>query len=202
MKRILLTVCLVLIGHITFAQGGAFGPRVSLISTNLSLEENIANVQEGDAEFGYQFGIFARLKMGPFFLMPELLFSDTNSTINVNNVQADLDFNKIDMPVLLGLKLLFFRVQAGPTFSFLTKAERDIGGTIDDIKENYNSTTVGYQAGVGMDLLNLLAIDLKYEGNLSNFANASSFLNTDQRQTQLVLSVGLKLISRKKKSSF
>ena len=197
MKHIIIALGLLLAAQISMAQGGAFGPRVALVSTDLNLENNIQAVQAGDAEFGYQFGLFARLNLGPVMLMPELLFTDTNSSITQNNVQADLDFNKIDVPVLLGVKFLFLRLQAGPSFSFLTKAESDVGGTVEDIKDNYNSTTVGYQAGVGMDLLNLLAIDLKYEGNLSNFADASNFLNTDQRQSQIVLAVGLKLISSK-----
>ena len=201
MKKYFTIVLLVLSTQLALAQGGAFGPRVSLVSTDLSLESNLNAVQAGSAEFGYQFGVFARLsltKKKNIMLMPELLFTNTNSSITQNNIQADLGFNKIDLPVLLGVKFLFFRLQAGPSFSFLTSAESDIGGTVTDIKDNYNSTTVGYQAGVGMDLLNLLAVDLKYEGNLSNFADASSFLNTDQRQSQIVLAVGLKLISRKK----
>ena len=198
MKSTFTIVALLLATQFAMAQGGAFGPRVSLVSTDLNLENNIQAVQAGDAEFGYQFGVFARLKLGPVMLMPELLLTDTKSTITQNNIEADLNFNKIDVPVLLGVKFLFLRLQAGPSFSFLTKAESDVGGTIEDIKDNYNSTTVGYQAGVGMDLLNLLAIDLKYEGSLSNFADASTFLNTDQRQSQIVLAVGLKLISRKK----
>lgn len=198
MKSTFTVVAFLLATQFAMAQGGAFGPRLSLVSTDLNLENNIQAVQAGDAEFGYQFGVFARLNLGPVMLMPELLFTDTNSSITQNNVNADLSFNKIDVPVLLGVKFLFLRLQAGPSFSFLTKAESDVGGTIEDIKDNYNSTTVGYQAGVGMDLLNLLAIDLKYEGSLSNFADASNFLNTDQRQSQIVLAIGLKLISRKK----
>ena len=201
MKRIIIAMSLLLAAQVTMAQGGAFGPRIALVSTDLNLENNIQAVQAGDAEFGYQFGVFARLsltKKKNIMLMPELLFTNTNSVITQNNIQADLGFNKIDLPVLLGVKFLFFRLQAGPSFSFLTSAESDIGGTITDIKDNYNSTTVGYQAGVGMDLLNLLAVDLKYEGNLSNFADASNFINTDQRQNQIVLAVGLKLVSRKK----
>ena len=198
MKKIYYLLAMIMVTNFTMAQGGAFGPRVSLVSTELNLENNLQAVQAGSAEFGYQFGVFARLNLGPVMLMPELLLSDTQSSITQNNVQADLSFNKIDVPVLLGVKFLFLRLQAGPSFSFLTKAESDVGGTVQDIKDNYNSTTVGYQAGVGMDLLNLLAIDLKYEGSLSNVADASNFLNTDQRQSQIVLAIGLKLISRKK----
>lgn len=200
MRRIFTLLILICLAQLAFAQNGAFGPRVSLVSTNLSVADNINNVQDGSAEFGYQFGVFARLSLGKsFMLMPELLFSDSNASVSVNNTNADLDFNQIDVPVLLGMKFLFLRLQAGPSFKFLTSAESTINGTVQDIKDNYRSTTVGYQVGVGMDLLNLLAIDLKYDGSLSDInEDGIGGINADQRQRMLILSVGLKLISGKK----
>ena len=191
-------VCL-LLANAALAQNGAFGPRVSLISTSLSIEDNITSVQEGSAEFGYQFGVYSRLSLGEsFMLMPELLFTNTSAVVSQNNTQIDLNFNRIDVPVLVGVKFLFFRLQAGPSFSFLTNAESDVSGTIEDISDNYKSTTVGYQAGVGMDLLNLFSIDLKYDGSLSDInEDGKGGLNADQRQRTLVLSIGLKLISGK-----
>lgn len=200
MRKILALALLLVIAQFTYGQNGAFGPRVSLISTNLSIADNVSNIQEGSAEFGYQFGGFIRLSLGKtFMLMPEVLFTDTNATVSLNNTNADLDFNRIDVPVLLGMKFLFLRLQAGPSFSFLTSAESDIGGTIEDISQDYKSTTVGYQIGVGMDLLNLLAIDLKYDGSLSDInEDGIGGIQADQRPRTLVLSVGLKLISGKK----
>ena len=59
---------------------------------------------------------------------------------------------------------------------------------------------MGYQVGVGMDLLNLLSVDLKYEGSLSDInEDGLGGLSADQRSKTLILSVGLKLISGKKK---
>ncbi len=183
------------------AQNGAFGPRVSLISNELSLSDNVNNAQSGDAEFGYQFGVFSRIGLGKsFMLMPELLFSDTQATVSTNNTQANLDFNQINVPVNLGLKFLFFRLQAGPSFNFITKAESNINGTIEDIKDNYKSATVGYQLGVGMDLLNFLALDLKYDGALSDINKEGVVgVSADQRQKMLIFAVGIKLISGKNK---
>ena len=126
MTRYFLTFCLLLCCYLLPAQGGAFGPRVTLVSTDLSLDSNVQAVQAGSAEFGYQFGVFARLKLGPIMLMPELLLTDSNASLTQNNTQVDLDFNKVDMPVLLGFNIFFLRLQAGPSFSFLTKAESDV----------------------------------------------------------------------------
>lgn len=200
MKKIYLFLLILFLGFTAHAQNGAFGPRVSLLSNNLSVSDNVNNVSSGDAEFGYQFGVFARLGLGKsFMLMPEVLFSDTQATISSNNTQADLDFNQINVPINFGLKIAFLRVQAGPSFNFLTKAESDINGTIQDVTDNYKSATVGYQVGVGMDLFNFLALDLKYDGALSDINEDSVIgINADQRQKMLVFAVGIKLISGKK----
>lgn len=187
--------------NLVMAQNGAFGPRLSLLSNKLSLSDNFNNAQSGNAEFGYQFGVFSRIGLGKsFMLMPEVLFSDTQATISSNNTQADLDFNQINVPVNLGLKFLFFRLQAGPSFNFITKAESSINGTVQDIKDNYKSATVGYQVGVGMDLLNFLALDLKYDGALSDINKDGVVgVSADQRQKMLVFAVGIKLINGKNK---
>ena len=202
MKKIFMLMFLFGAIQATLAQNGAFGPRVSLLSNELSISDNVTNVQSGDAEFGYQFGVFTRLGLGKtFMLMPEILFSNTQSSVSANNTQADLSFNQINVPVNLGLKLLFFRLQAGPSFNFITKAESDINGTIEDIKDNYKSATVGYQVGVGMDLLNFLALDLKYDGALSDINKDGVVgVSADQRQKMLVFAVGIKLISGKNKA--
>ncbi|GHE75665.1 outer membrane beta-barrel protein [Roseivirga thermotolerans] len=200
MKKFTLIFALAFISHLALAQNGAFGPRFSLLSTELSLSENVNNAQSGDAEFGYQFGVFARIGIRKsVMLMPEILFSDTQATISNNNQRADLDFNQINVPFNFGVKLLFLRLQVGPSFNFITKAESNLNGTIQDISDNYRKATVGYQVGVGMDLLNLFALDLKYDGALQDI-NKQSVLGfeSDQRQKMLVFSVGLKLVSGKK----
>lgn len=174
------------------------GPRVALTSSSLNLKDAVANVQEGDAEFGYQFGLFARFKVPVIglYVQPELLLSSVDNTLNINSQNVDLSFNRIDVPVMIGGKLGPLRVNAGPSFSFLTSAESDIGGTVTDIKDNYNSTTMGFQAGVGIDILKFV-LDVKYEGSLGALGESVNLggvaLNTDQRVSQVVFAVGFKL---------
>ncbi len=198
MKKLILTFALVLIGFSASAQF-TLGPRVTLISSNLNLREEIANVQEGDAEFGFQYGLFARFKVPVIglYVQPELLFSSTESTITSSAQNVDLSFNRVDVPIMIGGKVGPLRINAGPSLSFLTSAESDVSGTVTDIKDNYSSTTVGFQAGIGIDLLKFV-IDLKYEGSLGEkFGDAitvggNSFA-TDERPSQIVLGIGFKL---------
>ena len=174
------------------------GPRVALTSSNLNLKDAVANVQEGDSEFGYQFGLFARFKIPilGLYAQPELLVSKVDNTLNINSQNVDLSFNRLDVPVMIGGKVGPLRINAGPSFSFLTSAESDIGGTVTDIKDNYNSTTVGFQAGIGLDILKFV-LDVKYEGSLGALGESVNLggvaLNTDQRVSQVVFAVGFKL---------
>ncbi len=198
MKKLILTFALVLIGFSASAQF-TLGPRVTLISSNLNLREEIANVQEGDAEFGFQYGLFARFKVPVIglYVQPELLFSSTESTITSSAQNVDLSFNRVDVPIMIGGKVGPLRINAGPSLSFLTSAESDVSGTVTDIKDNYSSTTVGFQAGVGIDLLKFV-IDLKYEGSLGEkfgdaITVAGNSFATDERPSQIVLGIGFKL---------
>jgi hypothetical protein len=65
-------------------------------------------------------------------------------------------------------------------------------GLEEDIKSGYKDATIGYQAGVGLDLWNLV-IDAKYEGNLSTFGDELFGFPTDQNNNQWIVSVGFKL---------
>lgn len=198
MKKLILTFALIAITVSASAQV-TLGPRITLTSSNLDLREEVANVQAGDAEFGFQYGLFARVQVPVvgIYVQPELLFSKTESTITSGAQNVDLSFNRVDVPVMIGAKIGPLRINAGPALSFLTSAESDVSGTVLDIKDNYSSTTVGFQAGIGIDILKFV-IDLKYEGALSEkfgdaiTVGANSFA-TDERSNQIVLGIGFKL---------
>lgn len=198
MKKLLIVFMLMTIGFGASAQF-TLGPRVAITSTNLDIRENVADVKSGDAEFGFQYGAFARVKVPivGLYVQPELLFSKTESTVTTNTSTVDLSFNRVDVPVMIGGKLGPLRINAGPSFSFLTSAESDVAGTVTDIKDNYSDTTVGFQAGIGVDFLKFV-IDLKYEGSLSerfgeSITAGGATFSTDERPSQLLLAVGFKL---------
>lgn len=199
MKRLIFTLTLLAMGFGAIAQID-FGPRVNLTSTNLSLSENVQAVEEGSAEFGYQLGAFLRVQVPlvGIYVQPEVLFSNPNSSVNINSEKLDYSFSQIDVPVMIGFKLGPVRLNAGPSFRLLSSAEiTDPNGVVTDVKANYKNSTVGYQAGAGIDIWKLV-FDLKYEGSFSDInedialpvLGASAL---DQRINQWVFGVGFKI---------
>lgn len=197
MKKLSL-IFLLLIAAITVKAQVDFGVKANLISRTLSIDENISNITEGDAEFGYQFGVFLRLNIPilPIYVQPEALVSNVTNTVTQNSETIDLSFNQIDVPVMLGTKIGPLRVVAGPAFRFMTKVEStDAMGVVEDIKENYSSSTVGYQVGAGIDFIKFLTLDLRYEGSFSDITDEDAIggFDTDQRINQWVIGVGFKI---------
>lgn len=93
---------------------------------------------------------------------------------------------------MLGFKLFkFLRLQAGPVASIDMDSDlRDANHTIQDV--DYEKATLGYQAGIGLDIGNFI-LDAKYESSLSTITKNIGRFDTDQRINQFILSVGFKL---------
>jgi opacity protein-like surface antigen len=64
-----------------------------------------------------------------------------------------------------------------------------------DFKTMYSNLSYGYQAGIGVDLLKKLTIDLRYEGSLKKYQNTIETtlgdVNLDDRPNSFLLSVGI-----------
>jgi hypothetical protein len=156
------------------------------------------------AKYGFHGGAFVRLTFFGIFIQPELLFStrtdeytviDKNNPLPSGTYVAKQSFNKLDIPVMLGLKLGPLRINAGPTGSLLINSPKALISN-PDFKNNYTRMTFGYQAGLGFDLL-FLTFDLRYEGSLQKYQNqiqnlAGTKYNLDDRPNAFLISVGIK----------
>ena len=93
---------------------------------------------------------------------------------------------------MVGLKMFnILRIQAGPIASINVNSEiKDAMDTVQDV--DYKNATIGYQAGLGVDIGNLI-IDAKYESSLDKATGNVGNFSTDQRMNQWILSVGFKL---------
>lgn len=197
MKKVMLTVLASLVITASYGQF-TLGPKVGLSASKLDLDPLTVNgqtISSGDATAGFHAGAFARITFGGLYVQPEALFTQSGGEIQLDNgVLKDIrevEFNKLDVPVMVGTKFAgIFRLQAGPTVSILLDAEAE--GFDEEIKSGYEDATIGYQAGVGVDLWNLI-LDVKYEGNLSTFGDRVFGFETDQRNNQWIVSVGFKL---------
>ena len=197
MKKVMLTIMTLLMVNITYGQF-TLGPRIGLSSSSVKFDPFTVGgeaVSSGNATAGFHAGVFSRITLGFLYVQPEALFTQSGGEIELsdNGVSdiREIEFNKLDFPVMVGTNFLkIFRIQAGPTFSMLLDA--DVKGIEDDIKSGYKDASIGYQAGAGLDLWNL-AIDVKYEGNLSTFGDELFGFPTDQHNNQWIVSLGIKL---------
>lgn len=214
MKKLFVIVLVVLISIPAFSQI-KMGLKAGVSTTNLSME-TLKTVTTGttsytvealeNAKYGFHGGVFLRLTLLGIYVQPELLFSTRTNAYTVKNITnssapvttiVKQNFNKLDIPVMVGLKLGPIRVNAGPAASILINSPKDLIAS-PDYKSMFSRMTVGYQAGVGLDVLKFLTIDLRYEGSLKKYQNqiqnlvgTKTTVNLDDRPNAFLFSVGL-----------
>jgi hypothetical protein len=199
--KILLVVAMLLLSAHLFSQV-KFGVRAGISSSSIKSDDitsgNVTVKSVSNAMVGYHFGFVGRITILSFFLQPELLFSHSGGQLrlidtdkNLNEI-IDQKFNRLDLPVIVGKKLGPIRFGLGPVFSSILSSNSDLAdfGTYSD---EFNKATVGYQLDLGLDI-SKIALDLKYEGNLSKLGNGITIGGTqksfDSRARQFIFSVG------------
>lgn len=203
MKKTLLIAVLTLMGSAVFAQSGAgFGIKAGLsynkngdlIGSVGDAGQNISEGAEGKA--GYHVGFWGKLDFPKIYLRPELVYSKTKSSYDVNGDSNDYDISKLDLPVLLGYKLIGpLHIFAGPAFQYTLK--NDLGDI--EVEDVENDFTVGLNAGVGVNL-GKIGVDVRYERGFSeNEARIISNNITDidgrvdSRPSQIIFALSVKL---------
>jgi hypothetical protein len=155
------------------------------------------------AMVGYHVGLIGQIQLFNFFIQPEALYMVTRNDINIYDLNSadptDADpvtwqMNRIDFPVLLGLKLSAFKIGVGPVFTFVISDDSDLK-RITQYDMQLNKATVGFQAGIGFDIKKF-TIDLKYEGSLSDWSDDINLGNNERldfntRLNQIILSAGI-----------
>lgn len=153
------------------------------------------------AKYGFHGGLFLRLGTKKVYIQPELLFSTRTNEYTVTNVQSTLDslrtqkFNKLDIPVMVGLKFGPLRINAGPSASLLINSPADLIKH-PEFNTMYSRMTFGYQAGLGLDLFERLTFDIRYEGSLKKYQNQienalGTKINLDDRPNAFLFSLGI-----------
>ncbi|WP_375585705.1 porin family protein [Cyclobacterium xiamenense] len=177
---------------------GEVSGQVLSVGPKFGISQGEVHVTDGfrgdDSKMGYHLGAFARINLPIIFLQPEVLYTNTGGSFSNNTFNYDVSFDRLDIPVMIGMKLGgLFRIQAGPVASYVFNSDLVArNGSRSSIIPPKEDFTFGYQAGLGIDIGNFL-LDLKYEGALTNTINTFAQVPTDQRQNQLILSMGFRL---------
>ncbi|SNR35921.1 outer membrane beta-barrel protein [Lutibacter flavus] len=148
---------------------------------------------EGKGKSGFNVGFYGKLDLGPIFVRPEIVYTQTTSEYEFNSLIEDYKLSKIDVPVLVGLKLIGpLNVFAGPAFQYIL--DNDLNGiNISDVKNDFS---VGVNVGASVEF-GRIGIDVRYERGLSeneaNWSNAGETFTLDSRPEQLIFSLSYSL---------
>jgi len=200
MKKTLLMVTFAVISTATFAQNGSgFGLKAGLnYNKNGNLTQVIGDaandiITGADGKVGYHVGFWGKIDLPKLYIRPEVVYTKTKSSYEVGTSTNDYDISKLDVPVLLGLKIIGpLHVFAGPAFQYILKNDlKDI--ELADVESDF---TVGLNVGAGINL-GKIGLDVRYERGFSK--NEADLINItppsriDSRPSQVIFSLSLKL---------
>ena len=158
-----------------------------------------------NAKSGYTAGVYMRLGR-KVFVEPELLFSYKNAsfdilrTITSQQLQFDVRYTSLDVPVMLGYRLGPIHFLAGPVFSYSMNSNSSIaeaiGVNLGSLQAATQKAYISYTAGAGIDLLGL-TLDLRYEGNVTDISKTVPLpagVNFSQKAALWQATLGLKIL--------
>ena len=205
MKKTILLAALAMVSLTALAQSGSgFGINAGLnYSQNGDLSfKQVQSAGEdliagSDGKVGYHVGLYGKLDMPKIYIRPELIYTKTKSSYDVDGGSNDYDVSKLDLPVLLGYKLIGpVHIFAGPAFQYILSNDLE-DAELDDLKNDFS---VGAHIGVGVTLGNI-GLDVRYERGFSE--NEAAFISdnvtneiegrVDSRPSQIIFGLSLKL---------
>jgi hypothetical protein len=209
------------------AQSVRLGLRAGANYSNLA--GNVQNQDRYNNKIGFLGGVMLNVPLiqdGFLSLQPEILYSQKgfeNKPTEYANVlggnqkrEGKVNYNYLDVPVLLKVRASGLIFEAGPQYSYLLTANNQtkttttsaFGGT-PTTTESQNKTDVsglnrnelGYLAGVGYEAENGLSLSLRYTGAFSDFVKSdnNNYFNGDlknARHSAFQLSLGYLIPSK------
>jgi opacity protein-like surface antigen len=201
-KLPLLLISLFVMGSVQI--NAQFGIRAGLNFSNLKFDDiqtseySISMLE--DKKAGLHFGVFGKASLFGVYVMPEALLNTSKNTFEVEDLSTpgaenkvlEQKFTKLSIPVLVGKELGPLRLGIGPVATILLSSTSELAD-YNNYKEKFNTATFGFQVGAGLDIA-FLALDVKYEGNLSKFGEGMNVggrdVDFDSRESQFIVSVG------------
>ncbi|MBJ6109076.1 PorT family protein [Hymenobacter sp. BT523] len=209
------------------AQDVRFGLRAGANYSNLA--GDIKNESTYNNKAGFLGGVMVNVPVladGFLSVQPEILYSQKgfeNKPTEYTNLlgakqkrEGNVNYNYLDVPVLLKINAGGFIVEAGPQYSYLISSNNEtkytttpaLGGT-PTVTETQNKNDVsglnrnelGYLAGVGYQADNGLSLSVRYTGAFSDFVKSdnNTYFNGDlnnARHSAFQLSLGYLIPSK------
>ena len=195
-KKLVLTVLTLTLTTISFAQID-FGAKAGInynfggdLSEVISETGNNAKdlISGADNKAGFHAGLWAKINLIGLYIRPEVVYTQLNNsyTNTQDNVKTDFKTNKIDIPILIGAKIIGpLQVFAGPDFQYILKSDF----SQDDFTNiKTKDFTAGLHIGAGLEL-GRLGVDIRWEKGFNNDVDGKflgSNIVVDNRPNQLI----------------
>ena len=193
------------ISNLTWSQI-RFGVKGGLSTYDLGLNSaiNVANgggafdLNVEDSKYGYHLGLVLQARVGSFLIQPEVVFNSNSVDFSLDQVPSGTrilneKYQNLDIPLLLGLKAGPMRLMAGAVGHYFLSSSSELA-EFEDYEQKFDDLTYGWQAGIGVDVLNLM-LDIRYEGNFSKFGDHIVFSGEsyafDHAPTRLLASLAI-----------
>ncbi len=205
MKKLILTLAFMLIAFQYSNAQISYGIKAGLnFASPSDVVASDGSTPEIDANTSYHVGGFLRVKVPVLglYVRPEVVYTSITTSLPIPNelggtVPSDFKLNRIDIPVLIGLKMFgVANAFAGPVFQNVITSDLDATGISELDSEDFS---VGMQLGVGFEFWKL-GLDVRYEtafsDNVSEFEvpDGSEVLNyqLDNSPDQFILGLSYK----------
>lgn len=168
MKNVLLTLALALSVYSLAEAQMTLRPYVGLNSSSLT-KDIIQDSAAFANNVGFQLG--ADLQIGDkFYVQPGIQLEFLKNKIEPRSDQS-VDFRRsyLRIPVMVGYNFsgaesaFGFRAFTGPNFGFNMSSKTDFG----NVEEAVKNTIFGWNAGLGIDFISILFVDMGYQFGLS-----------------------------------
>lgn len=143
--------------------------------TNFTKTSTESSSLEGKYGFGYQAGVMTRMDIGSLYVQGEALFNKRKISYEAKGgSSAKLSWNAIDIPVVIGYKVLKtddfnVRVFAGGVYSYAFNNKISTSQALQEGFKKFDKSNIGVTGGVGIDYKNF-TVDLRYEKGLSSIS--------------------------------
>jgi hypothetical protein len=174
MKAIIISVSMILISDLVFAQKIRFGldPGFAISRGNYQPDEGLNK----RVYVGFDGGAFVEIGVcQKFNLQPELNYSMVGVELNDGEKEATIKFRYIDVALLAKLNVCKkFGLFAGPQVGFLTSAKRDSSFTDEmiDLKNDFKDEDYGLVLGAEYKFTQHLFLSARYYHGLQQVAES------------------------------
>ncbi len=204
MKKSILVILAALLAVPAFSQikfGLKAGAETTTVPT-YDVTSGTSNIEAvKNSQWGWHAGAFVRISFLGLYVQPEAVFASNSFDYNVTEVQGNpavlktQKFNRLSVPILLGIKVGPIRLNAGPAASVKISSPSELVTGSTNWDELYKGAVWGYQAGLGIDLFKKLTLDARYAGSFgeqfgSTINIGSQSYKVDNSAPSFILSVG------------